>query len=847
MLPLVSEVPAYEFAADKLVVGIRVPDPLPSEFENVRTGDDADSWERLHVRALVLGDFSDLDVSCQTTVRVRQRMFYPEFNPQSIIYTPNLNLDSLGCTIHPGLDECFFELPLKLVHASVLAVEFAFSDASCAPALDQLFVTLAPPHSTQYECPLLVQYWNADEQACEGCAGTSTPCIAGRYRPGCEALAIETMLDEASECIDCDKAEFVVPSGFTFAEVYDWSNAGTCMVDCKATYTKNTDGDCVACAIVDCGVGNETITCTTDVDTHCRPCEIPFEHGVFSVNERFTTPDSCETECIDGHYRASFRSSAADDANRCQAGDTGLCNYSPCVPCSTLDEVRAVLSLTARAASEFYEFVPCTGTSDLFHSSCADRRVGGVDYPPTADASDEGTPCMYECPAGRYYQQSVVASLDPRIITITGNQLPLQTQLDNSRAGEILVSEYTGMQTAYCTECLDPWDSADIDTYTWLPETADKQCPFECNDGYEFFDAWTQKCQRCPSDCKTDEYPGGAVTCECLKCDLTVFPDSHWTFDTTGTFNDATSCKGKCADTHFRNGARCLEKSTKPASGCGADHFWHDGTELFDASCLPCRSCEGQWQDSACTADLDAACTPCASSIDLNSERFVGTQCNTECLHGFIQDIRTGGSNECENCHSFECAPGTELSAAPTHCEDCTACATHLPQYSYWVYGCEYACNVGYVLKTVTTVEDDGSETQQDQCVVEKSGLFMAHANVAERKNVRCTGAEFLGPDYTCKPCTVSTPPLSQLDSTWNWLLKSCQWECKADRLLYSDIVNAKHCLTWQAFQATAVARQNTFNVRFSVIQHVVPRLSMHEILCCMLVLTVCVSLQVWF
>ena len=848
MLPLVSEVPAYQdpTIADKLVVGIRVPDPLPSEFAHVRTGDDTTNWERLHVRALVLGDFSDLDVSCQTTVRVRQRMSYTELNTGGT-YIENLKLHSLGCTIHSGLDECFFELPLKLAHASVLAVEFAFSDARCAPALDQLFVTLAPPHSTQYECPLLVQYWNAEEQACEGCAGTSTPCTAGRYRPGCEALAIETMLNEASECMDCEEAKFEVPSSVAFDVVYDWSNAGTCMVDCKAGYTKNTDGNCVACASVSCDVGNETITCTTDVDTHCRPCEIPFEHGVFSVNEVFATANSCETECVADHYRASFRSSADGNADRCAASDTGLCKYSPCVPCSTFDEVRAVLSLTARPAGEFYEFVPCTGTSDLFYSLCEDITNLEEDFleSATADASDVGTPCMYECPAGRYYHESALI----RSITITTDQQPLQSQLDGSDAVEELTDVYTNMKSAFCTQCPVPWASASPTTYTWLPETADKQCPFECKAEYDFL---RDTCQSCPDDCAFDQYPGGDPddtenpACTCQACDTEGIPLSDWSWHTAGTLGDDKSCQGSCDPGFFRSGARCLAHSSRPAS-CPTGHFWNDGTELFDASCLPCRSCEGQLQDSACTADLDAACTPCASSIDLNSERFVNTDCTVECLDGFIRDRQTGGSNECENCNSFKCAPGTKLSTTPTHCQDCAACATHLPQYSYWVYECEYACNVGYVLKTITTVAADDSQTQQDKCVVEKSGLFMAHANVAERKNVRCTGKEFLGPDYTCQPCTVSTPPQSQLGLTWNWLLKSCQWECKADRLLYSDIINAKHCLDWQAFQATAVARQNTFNVRFSVIQHVVPRLSMHEILCCMLVLSVCVSLQVWF
>ena len=834
MLPLVSEVPAYRYAADKLVVGIRVPDPLPGEFSEVRRGNDADSWERLHVRALVLGDSHEQCQTEVTEVRVRQRMSYPIFDDGS--YTLNSNLHSLGCTIHPGLDECFFELPLKLAHASVLAVEFAFSDANCAPALDQLFVTLAPPHSTQYECPLLVQYWNAEDKACEGCAGTSTPCIAGRYRPGCEALAIETMLDEASECTDCDQAEFEVPSvpsGLTFDAVYAWSNAGTCMVDCNAGYTKNTDGNCVPCAIVDCGVGVETITCTTDVDTYCKPCEIPFEHNVFTVNEKFTTANSCETECNAGHYRASFP---------CASGETtGLCEYSPCVPCSTLDEVRAVLSLTARPAGEFYEFVPCTGTSDLFHSPCSVIAVDGVDYPPTADASDVGTPCMYECPAGHYYHQSV----DTHPITITSDQQPLQTQLDISRAGEVLTDSYMDMQTAYCTQCTPlQWQIDNPGSFEALPQTVDVQCPFECTDGY---DLWQEKCQVCPDNCDPDKYPGGDVDCSCQLCDTTQFPKTDWTWSEAGTLGDNTSCQGACDSGYFRNGAHCLEKSTEPTEGCDSGYWWDNGSELFDASCLPCQSCEGQEQTAACSADSDATCTPCTNSIDVNSERFVGIICTIECLDGFIRDRQASGSNDCENCNSFECAPGSKLSPNPTHCKDCTACATNKPQFAHWVYQCEYACNVGYVLKTVTTVQEDGSETQQDKCVVEKSGLFMAHANVAERKNVRCTGAEFLGPDYTCQPCTVSTPPLSQLNSTWNWLLKSCQWECKADRLLYSDIVNAKHCLTWQAFQDTAVARQNTFNVRFSVIQHVVPRLSMHEILCCMLVLTVCVSLQVWF
>jgi len=129
-------------------------------------------------------------------------------------------------------------------------------------------------------------------------------------------------------------------------------------------------------------------------------------------------------------------------------------------------------------------------------------------------------------------------------------------------------------------------------------------------------------------------------------------------------------------------------------------------------------------------------------------------------------------------------------------------------------------------------------------CDIDKSGTAMQLAHTATRKNIRCVGAEYLAADYTCQPCTVATPPVSQLNITWKWSLLSCKWECNSDRLLYNDIVGAKHCLTWQAFQASILQRSNAFNVRFSTIQHVIPRLSSAEILCCIIVLAVCMSLQ---
>jgi len=182
----------------------------------------------------------------------------------------------------------------------------------------------------------------------------------------------------------------------------------------------------------------------------------------------------------------------------------------------------------------------------------------------------------------------------------------------------------------------------------------------------------------------------------------------------------------------------------------------------------------------------------------------------------------------------------------PTHCLDCIHCEQPKPQFSHWVSQCEYACNAGRILKQITSIEPDLSEVTHMVCAIDKSGTFAQYSHTAARKNIRCVGAEYLAADFTCQPCKVSTPPFSQLNDTWQWSLASCKWECHSDRLLYIDIVGAKHCLTWQAFQSSILRRSSAFNVRFTPIQHVIPRLAMPEIFVCMMVLTICVCLQMW-
>jgi hypothetical protein len=620
-----------------------------------------------------------------------------------------------------------------------------------------------------------------------------------------------------------------VPAGLTFAHVYTWSGAGTCLVECQPHYTKSNTGNidstiCSPCRNVNCGIGEEEIICTTDMDTFCEPCVIPFEHGVFRNNEEFIEAGSCKTKCKPGHYRAKFANSL----------------YSPCVACTTLDEIFAVLALTTQRTL-FFEFVPCTGTSDLFERQCEIIVGNHGNHIPIADANETERPCQYECPSGTYYHDS--ASV--RSVSITPTQQPTIAQLVMSNSYEELITVYDKMRTAYCTDCPLPWQDAVSGTYTWLLPSNGIPCPFECVNPYVW---WVNKCQQCPTDCGAHEYTGGEITCECLSCDLTQYPNSNWEWNagTQGTLGNNVSCSGHCKSGYFRNGVQCLLKSIEPSGGCGTSFFWHTGSDVFDATCLPCQSCEGMWQSSPCDQYNNAQCQPCDTVID-SSEQFVGITCSVVCRTGFVRDQRSIGTNECEDCRNVQCSPGTRLAASPTHCSDCVACAVTKPLYAHWVFDCEYACNVGRIFQVVTDVHEDGTELTRTVCAVDKSGFFTASHNVAGRKNVRCVGSEVLGPDYQCRPCTVVTPPLKQLNSTWNWLLSSCQWECKQDRLLYIDIVNAKHCLTWTAFQSTVLARQDAFNVRFSVVQHVVPRLSMNEILCCMAVLSVCVGLQVWF
>jgi hypothetical protein len=838
LLAVLNEIPANKVLdRNELLVGIRVSDPLPTALQAVLQGSDEDNWQRLHVRALVLWSNSPnlIDSSCNAKVRVQVRSSYG---------APNPRLHSLGCDIRAGLDECFFEIPLTLARNNVLNVLFIFSEEECLPALDQVFITPVPTHSTQYECPTLVQFWNADDQVCENCAGVQSICAAGQFRPGCEALQVESTASSASSsaltaCQPCDESKFALPSGFSFAEVYEWSHTGTCMVTCKHGFTRDQNSDnvvCIPCSNVICDVGEIEITCTSDTDTFCQECTIPPEHGVFTDNEFFSEAGTCQTTCKSGHYRGSFAS--AETANRCAEGDTGLCNYSPCVPCSSLEEMQALLSLSSRGADQFFQFVPCTSTSDVFFTQCLEIDVDGVTHLPIADAIELGGPCSYQCPPGRYF---VIEGQAPNII-IPSSQQPTAEQLQNSHASENLQLYYMHMLRGFCRECNLPWSGAiPAVEFEWTtPDTDDSTCTFSCIDPHVF---WNDRCQICLTTCTADQYPGGEDECVCLPCNTDGIPTEHWEWnpDAIRELGNAYSCQGQCRTGFFRSGAVCLPKQTEPSLGCGPEHYWDVGSEIFDAACLPCTSCEGMYEAVICSAHQNAECRACTENL-ADTEQFVGKFCDTACRDGFIRNHET---QECENCDNRVCDAGTKLADDPRYCDDCVPCPSK-PPYSQWITGCEYKCVNGRILQRVSIVDDMGTESEQSVCAVDHSGLFAQYSHTAERKIIRCSGAEYLAMDYTCKPCTVSTPPLVQLNNTWQWLFASCKWECTSDRLLYTDIVGAKHCLTWQTFQASVLTRANAFNVRFSTIQHVVPRLSMAEILCCMVVLTVCVCLQLW-
>lgn len=853
LLPLTSEVPAYQVSADELAVAIRAPPIGDTRFEAVTRGSDATDWERLHVRALATGS------NCELNVRIRKRTHF--VTPAA----PEPAIHKLGCVIAADSDECFFELPLKPAEASELAVSFsrAAGDSCVMPLQDAVFVTLAPPHASLYECPRADFYFDADLGECVYCEVDQEACTSqGEYHPGCAALedtasnACELCLDH----IDHTTADFDIASG----GLYIWDDATVpCAYTCTSDYFRSDD-TCAPCSSPNCAADEDLVACTGEVDAHCVPCVKNVEHGAYAEFETFELHSTaagreyCKTRCQSGHYRSNIE-----------------LNGSPCVPCSTLEAIQVVSELT-RKVGDFFRFQPCSAISDLQAVACptATASIVGTGAILVGDATEVGGACQYQCLAGQEITPAYPTS--EVIDASTTSNLPSNSQLVDGKALETF-STTVAFKAVACTACTTPGGSEGTD-WSWV---AGAECAYECISGRVMWPPGdTAYCQHCSLICSSGEFLTGNLCDRCDPCksgmkyqEGTGAGFGNWQFTGRGVLGDENSCPLACwqeaaeeeADAeeaaaeeeedveeedeeeeeavnddaapdptgYFRAGDVCLQHSTEPGTGCGAGLFWRAGTELLDGACLPCTSCEGMYRAVACTNYADATCVDCGehcvddvlcqATIEDTKKR-VGVACAVECIEGYVLNTATG---ECEDCREFHCEPGNKFvdSAARTSCQDCVACPVP-PSNSNFVFECEYACPDDHALVEVA----EAAGTSQLVCQPSVSGQSSHQAQTALIRQIRCLEDETLSESYTCVKCTVQTPPSNQKYITWNWLGHACRWECVDDRLYYQDSTQQVHCVTWTAFKTSIRRTPPAFVKKFSRIKHVAPRLNPFEI-----------------
>lgn len=858
-LPLLTETPAHKIGDFVFVAALRLQGTHVFDA-SVQRGSGTTDWKRVHARALA--PRAPMFASAASVIRVRVR-FLHHFTQSPIPPVADVGLNKLGCDIDLGgggdgdtvHDSCFLELPYDTIYDSrlVLAFEFVPRDAqtpqhlinllAANPQNGDVFATPAPAHSSLVECPAADEFWDVDSSVCRPCDVGQTDCQPGEYIPGCTALEVDESNVKLTDCVACTNA----PSGQTPPTHFTWDsnsdNKRTCSYTCATDRFKDADGMCQQCTTPTCERGEEVVACTREVDARCALCVPHVEHGVFMQNEDFIDTThacldsdecgSCFSQCANGYYR--LKTSVTNPV------DGASSDITPCVPCKSLQDAQALLEQTRMddALGTFYRFQACTGITDLIAEQCPVVANGDA----IGDATTIGGACAYKCNSGFRVANDVSTTQTVTAYSAAADNTAFETAMHTNKASEAFGTFTVTFEEKTCTACPSPY--ADSSSFVWL--NTELECQHECADGHML---WNQQCRRCAATvCSSGLYVSGVDCDSCTDCADPMTDATLWQWTGAGAVvGDAKSCPWECKDGYFRSGMECVLHTPQPAS-CGDNFFWQAGTPEFDGACLPCASCEGLSEVSSCTATANAECTPCAVAIT-DGEEYVGTACSVQCRAGYIRDAQAGGSGECEACGGFECAPGSHLAAAPSHCADCEACSTPKPANAKWIFRCEYACNAGYVLAQVMipAVDSDASDTADTTefvCQADQSGsIEVTKSRVAEIRKIICSSKEYLDDNFVCQPCVVATPSAEQEDVTWSWTGRGCRWECLADRLRYVDRLGHVHCLLWGDYQSVIVARSDAWGKRFARVQYVVPHLNPFELGVFVLVLSVAMGVQ---
>jgi len=209
---------------------------------------------------------------------------------------------------------------------------------------------------------------------------------------------------------------------------------------------------------------------------------------------------------------------------------------------------------------------------------------------------------------------------------------------------------------------------------------------------------------------------------------------------------------------------------------------------------------------SACTADRDDLCALCdtPTGFDMHAERFVGTHCERECMHGFVRNQRT---NVCEGC-SHQCPPGEYFGTDRSNCTHCSKCAPK-PTHAIWDTrsdrtDCVWQCDLQY---------------QIINGVCERKDAVFDLDLVDINRQLECVPGDTLY-NFECKSCydaphidPQDLPLQEQQHKIWDWTFE-CSWSCyhalnltalKARSETHWECVSVKHWRRVMAHKSLAI------------------------------------------
>jgi hypothetical protein len=209
-----------------------------------------------------------------------------------------------------------------------------------------------------------------------------------------------------------------------------------------------------------------------------------------------------------------------------------------------------------------------------------------------------------------------------------------------------LINTQTGPCHPTCATCQTQEDPAKCLTCTsnfLLQSTPPSQCTCGLK---RFFNENTQKCESCPSSCRSCSYPGSQFSCTSCEQGATLQPDGSCKCQSQSSFMDGVT--GACRGCHY-SCQTCIDETETGCTSCDA---------LANLSGGKCTCSSGYSMDPA-----SRACVACYSTCK-QCQGGLAISC-TECYPGMNQIPVFGVP-------TFSCScPNGQFYVAPSTCVSC--------------------------------------------------------------------------------------------------------------------------------------------------------------------------------